>query len=42
MLAPVDIIFKTALGDRVWATGRTELDVQFIVEYEVRSTGDCG
>ena len=40
--APTGIIFKAALGDRVWATGRTELDVPFIVLYELRSPGACG
>ena len=36
------ITFKTALGDRVWGTGRTELDVSYIVLYDLRSPGDCG
>lgn len=40
--APSGITFKAALGDRVWATGRTELDVPFIVLYELRSPGACG
>ena len=40
--APAGVVFKAALGDRVWATGRTELDVPFIVLYELRSPGACG
>lgn len=42
VLAPTGVFFKAALGDRVWATGRTELDVPFIVLYELRSPGACG
>ncbi len=40
--APAGITFKAALGDRVWGTGRTELDVPFIVLHELRSPGACG
>ncbi|MYG81144.1 MAG: hypothetical protein F4187_04965 [Gemmatimonadetes bacterium] len=40
--APTGIAFRTALGDRVWATGRTELDVPFIVQYELVAPGECG
>ena len=40
--APTGITFKAALGDRVWATGSTELEVPFIVQYELRSPGACG
>lgn len=36
------ITFKAALGDRVWGTGLTELDVPYIVQYELRSPGACG
>ncbi|MXW25791.1 MAG: hypothetical protein F4Z77_05775 [Dehalococcoidia bacterium] len=40
--APSGITYKAALGDRLWATGRTELDVPYIVLYELRSPGACG
>lgn len=40
--APTGITFAAALGDRVWATGRTELDVPYIVRYQLRSPGACG
>ena len=40
--APTGITFETALGDRVWATGITELDVPYIVRYELRAPGACG
>ena len=40
--APTGITFEAALGDRVWATGSTELEVPFIVLYELRSPGACG
>lgn len=40
--APTGITFKAALGDRVWATGVTELDVPYIVQYELRAPGACG
>ena len=40
--APTGITFKAALGDRVWATGRTEMDVPFIVQYELVAPGECG
>ena len=36
------ITFKAALGDRVWGTGRTEMDVPYIVLYELRQPGACG
>lgn len=39
--APTGITFKAALGDRVWATGVTELDVPYIVKYELRAPGAC-
>ncbi len=39
--APTGIAFGAALGDRVWATGRTEMDVPFIVQYELRAPGTC-
>ena len=42
VLAPSGIAFKAALGDRVWGTGRTELDVPYIVLYELRQPGACG
>lgn len=40
--APAGIAFRAAVGDRVWATGRTELDVPYIVLYELRTPGACG
>lgn len=40
--APTGITFKAALGDRVWATGVTELDVPYLVRYELRAPGACG
>ena len=40
--APTGIAFKAALGDRVWGTGSTELDVPYLVLYELRSPGNCG
>ena len=40
--APTGIAFKAAVGDRVWGTGSTELDVPYLVLYELRSPGDCG
>ena len=40
--APTGITFTAALGDRVWATGRTEMDVPFIVQYELVAPGECG
>ena len=39
--APPGIAFRAALGDRVWATGRTEMEVPFIVQYELRAPGTC-
>lgn len=36
------ITFRAALGDRVWATGQTEMDVPFIVQYELVGPGECG
>ena len=40
--APAGITFKAALGDRVWGTGSTELEVPYIVLYELTSPGACG
>jgi len=40
--APTGIIFKAALGDRVWGTGSTELDVPYVVLYQVIEQGECG
>lgn len=39
--APTGIAFGAALGDRVWAVGHTEMDVPFIVQYELRAPGTC-
>lgn len=33
--APPDVTFKAAHGDRVWGTGKTELDIPYIVLYEL-------
>lgn len=41
VLAPAGIAFRAALGDKVWATGRTEMDVSYIVQYELRAPGAC-
>ena len=40
--APTGTSFKAALGDRVWGTGRTELDVPYIVLYTITKPGACG
>lgn len=40
--APSGIAFKAALGDRVWATAHTELDVPYIVLHHVTEPGACG
>jgi len=40
--APEGITFRAVHGDRVWATGTTELDVPFIVVYELVRPGGCG
>ena len=42
VLAPPGITFKAALDNRVWGTGRTELDVPYIVLYELGQPGGCG
>lgn len=39
--APAGIAFRDALGDRVWAVGRTEMDVPFIAQYELVVPGEC-
>ena len=39
--APTGITFEAALGDRVWATGLTEMDVPFIVQYKLVAPGEC-
>ena len=39
--APTGITFRAALRDRVWGTGRTELDVPYIVLYEITTRGAC-
>lgn len=35
--APAGVTFKAAHGDRVWGTGKTELDIPYLVMYELRS-----
>ena len=40
--APEGVAFRAVHGDRVWATGTTELDVPFIVVYELVQPGECG
>lgn len=40
--APTGTAFKAALGDRVWGTTRTELDVPYIVLFEITKPGTCG
>ena len=40
--APSGTSFKAALGDRVWGTARTELDVPYIALYQVTKPGTCG
>ena len=40
--APEGMAFKAVHGDRVWATGATELDVPFIAVYELVRPGGCG
>ncbi len=40
--APTGTSFKAALGDRVWGTASTELDVPYIVLYQVTKPGACG
>lgn len=42
VLAPSGITFKAALEDHVWGTGVTELDVPYIVRYELAEPGACG
>ncbi len=39
--APTGIAFRAALGDRVWATGLTEMDVPFIMQYKLVAPGEC-
>ncbi|MYI66252.1 MAG: hypothetical protein F4107_10020 [Gemmatimonadetes bacterium] len=33
--APPGVTFKAAHGDRVWGTGKTEMDIPYIVLYEL-------
>ena len=33
--APLGVTFRAAQGDRVWGTGKTELDIPYIVLYEL-------
>lgn len=40
--APEGIAFRAVHGNRIWATGTTELDVPFIVAYELVRPGGCG
>lgn len=40
--APEGMAFRAVHGDRVWATGTTELDVPYIVVYELVRPGGCG
>ena len=40
--APRGAVFRAVHGDRVWATSTNELDVPFIVVYELVRPGGCG
>ena len=40
--APERVVFRAINGDRVWATSTNELDVPFIVLYELVRPGECG
>ncbi len=40
--APAGIAFRAAHGDRVWAVGRNEMEVPFIVQYALVAPGECG
>ena len=40
--APRGAVFRAIDGDRVWATRTNELDVPFIVLYELVRPGECG
>ena len=40
--APQGAVFRAVYGDRVWATSTNELDVPFIVLYELVRPGECG
>ena len=40
--APEGVVFRAIDGDRVWATSISELDVPFIVLYELVRPGECG
>ena len=40
--SPEGVAFRAVHGDRVWATGTTELDVPYIVIYELVRPGECG
>ena len=39
--APEGVVFRAIDGDRVWATGTNDLDVPFIVLYELVRPGGC-
>jgi hypothetical protein len=41
VLAPSEITFRAAHENRVWGTGITELDVPYIVLYELAEPGGC-
>ncbi len=40
--APEGVVFEAVDGDRIWATSTNELDVPFIVLYELVPPGTCG
>ena len=39
--APTGVTFEAALGELVWGTGLTELDIPYIVQLELRPPGAC-
>lgn len=39
--APRGAVFRAVHGDRVWATSTSELDVPFLVLYELVRPGGC-